>query len=88
VVGRRGLYDLATWKVDFTKNGYRLPTEAEWEYAGRGGQYNPYYIFPWGNDADNTKANWPDPNNPEPGAGPEQPVSDRPVSLDHARRLL
>jgi formylglycine-generating enzyme required for sulfatase activity/sugar lactone lactonase YvrE len=63
-------YDLATWACDFTKNGYRLPTEAEWEYAARGGQYDPYYIYPWGNDADITKANWPESNSPY-ASGPQ-----------------
>jgi uncharacterized protein (TIGR03437 family) len=76
--GFQPCYDLTTWKIDFTKNGYRLPTEAEWEYAGRGGQYNPYYIFPWGNDADNTKANWPDPNHPDQGADPNNPFQTGP----------
>ncbi len=76
--GLQPCYDLTTWKVDFTKNGYRLPTEAEWEYAGRGGQYNPYYIYPWGNDADNTKANWPDPNNPDQGPDPNNPFQTGP----------
>jgi len=68
--GFQPCYDLTTWKCDFTKNGYRLPTEAEWEYAGRGGQYNPYYIFPWGNDADLLKANWPISNNNPYRTGP------------------
>ena len=56
VVYKTGNEELNSDMVKWTANGYRLPTEAEWERAARGGLSNQR--FPWGDSISQNLANY------------------------------
>jgi formylglycine-generating enzyme required for sulfatase activity len=72
--GLRPCYNLDTLACDFAADGYRLPTEAEWEYACRAGTTSEYSFT--GGESKLAEAAWFDAN----ANGRPHPVGQKPAN--------
>jgi len=50
--GLEGVYDESTWEADFTRNGFYLPLEAQWEFAAGGPNHYQWSLGETFNESD------------------------------------
>ncbi len=56
--GRQPCYDLTNWTFQASPDGYRLPTESQWEIAARGGYEGLRFPWPDTNVITHSRANY------------------------------